>query len=81
MNIMGSQFQAFDMDGKGFAALTDLLGDDHFSVRFAAFEGLEKKEDRAKPYLIETITNNDNYPVYAFDLIEDLIKKWGEKGH
>ncbi len=62
-------------------ALTDLLGDQHFSVRFAAFEGLQKKEDRAKPYLLESISENNGYPEYTFDLREDLLEKWGEKGN
>ena len=67
-------------DPTALKALTDLLGDDHFSVRFAAFEGLQEKEERGKPYLIESISENNGYPVYAFDLMEDLLKKWRKRG-
>ena len=66
-------------DSSALEALTDLLGDEHFSVRFAAFEGLQKKEDRAKPYLIKNISEYNGSPVYAYDLMEDLLKKWGQK--
>jgi hypothetical protein len=68
-------------DPSALKALIGLLGDDHFSVRFAAFEGLQKKEDRAKPYLIESMSGNNGYQVYVLDLMEDLLKKWGEKGN
>jgi HEAT repeat protein len=66
-------------DSSALEALTGLLKDEHFSVRFAAFEGLQKKEDRAKPYLLKSISANNRSPVYAFDLMEDLLKKWGQK--
>jgi HEAT repeat protein len=66
-------------DPAAIKSLFDLLGDEHFSVRFAAFEGLQQKEDTAKPYLIEGISKKICYPVYAFDLMEDLLEKWDEK--
>jgi HEAT repeat protein len=59
-------------------ALIDLLGDEHFSVRFAAFEGLQKEKDRAQHYLIESISKKKGLPLYAVDLMEDLQKKWDE---
>jgi hypothetical protein len=66
-------------DPSALKALTDLLRDEHFSVRFAAFEGLQKKEEKAKPFLTESISANNGYPLYAVDLVEDLLKKWGDK--
>jgi len=57
--------------------LASLLADDHYSVRFAAFESLRDKAEEAGPCLLEMTKNPGSYPGYARDLAGDLL---GESG-
>ena len=57
-------------------ALTGLLSDSHFTVRFAAFETLRGKGEEAEPYLLDLVEHRDRHPEYAVNLVEDLLKEW-----
>lgn len=60
-----------------FKILTSLLADNHFNVRFAAFETLQGKGQKAKQYLLDLIDHQDKYPRYAGDLARDLLEECG----
>jgi len=62
-------------------ALTGLLSDNHFTVRFAAFETLRKKGGEAKPYLLDLVEHRDRYSEYAGNLAKDLLKEWNVNYH
>ena len=62
-------------DPAAIKALVSLLDDEHYAVRFAAFEALQKEKDRAKPYLIES-DGKSSHPLYGIDLREDLLEEW-----
>lgn len=49
--------------------------ENHFNVRFAAFESLKSKGLKAKHYLIDLINHKDSYPGYAFDLARDILEE------
>jgi HEAT repeat protein len=57
--------------------LTKLLADNHFNVRFAAFETLRGKGIKAKQHLLELIDHRDRYPSYAVNLARDLLEECG----
>jgi hypothetical protein len=57
--------------------LTNLLADDNFNVRFAAFKSLKGNEAKAKKCLLNLIKHQDRYPVYASDLAKDILKGCG----
>jgi len=59
--------------------LTRLLTDDHFNVRFTAFESLKTKGAKAKQYLFDLIDNSNKYPGYALDLARDILEERGDK--
>ena len=61
-------------DQAALTVLTGLLADDHFSVRFAAFESISNTGSRTQPYLIQILDNEQRYPPYARDLAGDLIE-------
>ena len=57
--------------------LAELLADNHFNVRFAAFESLRNKGLKVKHYLLDLINHQDRYPGYALDLARDILEEWG----
>ncbi len=60
--------------------LAALLADDHYAVRFAAFESLRDKAAEAEPCLVEIIKNPGSYPGYARELAGDLLGEIGAAG-
>jgi hypothetical protein len=50
-----------------------MLGDDHYLVRFAAFESLRDKLPEASPYLREMMHQPEGLPEYARELAKDLL--------
>ena len=54
--------------------LTGLLADDHFTVRFAAFESLKNTGCATESYLREILDDEQIYPPYARDLTGDLLE-------
>jgi HEAT repeat protein len=55
--------------------LTGLLADDHFTVRFAAFESLKKTGSAVKPYLLAILYDQQTSPPYARDLAARLMEE------
>lgn len=62
-------------------ALTGLLSDSHFTVRFAAFETLRGKGEAVEPYLHDLVEHRNRYPEYAVKLVKDLLKEWKVNYH
>ena len=54
--------------------LSGLLADDHFTVRFAAFESLNNTGSSIEPYLLQIRDDVRSYPPYARDLAGDLLE-------
>ena len=54
--------------------LSGLLVDDHFTVRFAAFESLNNTGGTIEPYLLQIRDDVRSYPPYARDLAGDLLE-------
>ena len=54
--------------------LSGLLADDHFTVRFAAFESLKNTGSSIEPYLLQIRDDARSYPPYARDLAGDLLE-------
>jgi hypothetical protein len=57
-------------------ALTRLLADDHFSVRFAATESLKNTGSTTQPYLLQILDDEQSYPPYARDLAGNLVEEF-----
>jgi hypothetical protein len=54
--------------------LSGLLADDHFTVRFAAFESLNNTGSSIEPYLLQIRDDVQSYPPYAHNLARDLLE-------
>ncbi len=61
-------------EAEALKALTRMLGDDHYVVRFVAFESLRDKLPQAGPYLQEIIHQPEGVPEYARELAKDLLE-------
>ena len=61
-------------DISAIKALTRLLADDHFSVRFAACASLQDKRKEAGPYLLDLIEHPGVYPGCALALARDVVE-------
>jgi hypothetical protein len=60
-------------EAEALKTLTRMLGDDHYGVRFAAFESLRNKAPEASPYLQEMMHQPEGLPEYAWELVKDLL--------
>ena len=60
-------------EAEALKTLACMLGDDHYAVRFAAFESLRDKLPEADPYLHEMIHQPEGFPEYARELAKDLV--------
>jgi hypothetical protein len=56
--------------------LAGLLADDHFTVRFAAFESLKNTGSPTEPYLRQILDDEQRYPPYARDLAGNLVEEF-----